>query len=83
MKHPSHSVELTGLTWDHTRGYVPLVAAAQRVGELHPGMTITCIALGETPFTTVGRVVDRPIGIAALEHLRALIALCDPACLHP
>jgi hypothetical protein len=46
MKHPSHSVELTGLTWDHTRGYVPLVAAAQRVGELHPGMTITCIALG-------------------------------------
>lgn len=46
MKHPSHSGELTGLTWDHTRRYVPLVAAAQRFGELHPGMTITCIALG-------------------------------------
>jgi multiple sugar transport system substrate-binding protein len=212
MTHSPHAVELIGLAWDHTRGYVPLVAAAQRFGELHPDVTIAwrkrslkafgdqplldlaqhfdllvidhpfigyaaahgmilpldeylpsafladqedqsvgasyasyhwegrqwalaidaaapvsawrpdllqrtgvrppetwddlielarrrvvalpavaidslmhfymmCIALGETPFTTIGRVVDRQAGIAALEHLRALVALCDPACL--
>ncbi|HEU5015038.1 MAG TPA: extracellular solute-binding protein [Roseiflexaceae bacterium] len=31
---------LRGITWNHTRGYVPLVATAQRFSELHPGVTI-------------------------------------------
>lgn len=35
------SIELSGITWNHTRGYVPLVAAAQRYEELHPGVSIT------------------------------------------
>jgi len=26
---------LTGITWNHTRGYLPLMATAQRFGELH------------------------------------------------
>lgn len=34
-------VELRGITWDHTRGLLPLVAAAQRFGELNPGVKIT------------------------------------------
>jgi multiple sugar transport system substrate-binding protein len=32
---------LKGITWSHSRGYTPLMAAAQRYGELHPGITIT------------------------------------------
>jgi len=28
--------ELTGTTWNHTRGYLPMVATAQRYSELHP-----------------------------------------------
>jgi multiple sugar transport system substrate-binding protein len=30
-------LELTGIAWDHSRAYPPLVAAAQRYEELHPG----------------------------------------------
>ena len=28
------------MTWDHTRGYLPLVATAQRFSELNPGVTV-------------------------------------------
>jgi multiple sugar transport system substrate-binding protein len=31
---------LTGITWNHTRGYLPLVAAAQRVADRDPGVEI-------------------------------------------
>ncbi|MFM9108205.1 MAG: extracellular solute-binding protein [Chloroflexota bacterium] len=31
---------LTGITWNHTRGYLPLVAAAQRFTDRYPGMEI-------------------------------------------
>lgn len=31
---------LRGITWDHSRGYTPLVAAAQRYSELHPHIAI-------------------------------------------
>lgn len=31
---------LKGTTWDHTRGFVPLVATSQRYGELNPGIQI-------------------------------------------
>jgi multiple sugar transport system substrate-binding protein len=33
-------VELTGITWNHTRGYLPMVATAQRFSELHPEVAI-------------------------------------------
>lgn len=33
-------IELTGITWNHTRGYLPMVATAQRFSELHPGVEI-------------------------------------------
>jgi len=33
-------VLLKGITWDHSRGLVPLQAAAQRFGELHPNVQI-------------------------------------------
>src|SRR5579863_8262072 len=31
---------LRGMTWNHTRGFLPLVAAAQRFTELNPGIEI-------------------------------------------
>ena len=33
-------IQLKGITWGHSRGYTPLVAAAQRFSELHPGVSI-------------------------------------------
>ncbi|HYH57009.1 MAG TPA: extracellular solute-binding protein [Anseongella sp.] len=38
---PGDLIELKGITWDHTRGYLPMVATAQRFGEQHPGIRIT------------------------------------------
>lgn len=36
----SHGITLTGITWNHSRGYLPLVATAQRFLELHSDITI-------------------------------------------
>ncbi len=33
-------IELTGITWNHTRGFLPMVATAQRFSELHPEIAI-------------------------------------------
>jgi multiple sugar transport system substrate-binding protein len=33
-------IELRGITWQHTRGYLPMVATAQRFQELHPDVRI-------------------------------------------
>lgn len=33
-------VSLRGMTWDHTRGYLPMVATGQRFHELHPEVDI-------------------------------------------
>src|SRR3954471_5705657 len=32
---------LKGITWNHSRGLVPMVATAQRFSELNPGVEIT------------------------------------------
>ena len=34
-------IELKGITWNHTRGLLPMVASAQRFEELHPGVRIS------------------------------------------
>ena len=36
----AHSAALTGITWNHSRGYLPLVATAQRFMDRDPGVTI-------------------------------------------
>jgi multiple sugar transport system substrate-binding protein len=36
----AHSATLNGITWNHSRGYLPLVATAQRFMDRHPGVTI-------------------------------------------
>ena len=38
---------LTGITWNHTRGYLPLVATAQRFSEMHPEVEIVRQALNQ------------------------------------
>ncbi len=40
-----------------------------------------CLALDEEPFTGPEQVVSYEVGSAALENLRELVSLCDPACL--
>ncbi|HTV39710.1 MAG TPA: ABC transporter substrate-binding protein [Candidatus Sulfotelmatobacter sp.] len=36
----SRAVQLTGIAWDHSRAFPPLVATAQRYEDLHPGVRI-------------------------------------------
>jgi multiple sugar transport system substrate-binding protein len=36
----AHSATLNGITWNHSRGYLPLVATAQRFMDRYPGVTI-------------------------------------------
>ena len=37
---PSGPIELRGIAWNHTRGFLPVVATGQRFEELNPGITI-------------------------------------------
>ena len=34
------AVELTGMTWSHSRGYSSIAAVSQRYEELHPEVTL-------------------------------------------
>ncbi len=40
MATSSPAVELSGITWNHTRGFLPVVATAQRFAELNPHISI-------------------------------------------
>lgn len=77
-------IELTGITWDHTRGYLPMVATAQRFSELHPDISITwhkrsLQQFADAPLASLAArfdllVIDHPsIGEAA--HANLLLAL--------
>ena len=69
-------IELPGITWDHTRGYLPTVATAQRFCELHRGVDIawekrSLQQFGEYPLDQWVEgfdllVIDHPfVGVAA------------------
>ena len=73
-------IELTGITWNHTRGYLPMVATAQRFSELHPDISITWHKRSLQPFADAPlaelasrfdlMVIDHPsIGEAAQHNL--------------
>ena len=49
-------VHLRGMTWDHSRGYDPMVATSQAYAAAHPGVTITWEKRSLQAFA------DRPIG---------------------
>ena len=77
-------IELVGITWNHTRGYLPMIATAQRFSELHPDISITwhkrsLQQFADTPLTDLAArfdlmVIDHPsIGEATDDNL--LLAL--------
>jgi multiple sugar transport system substrate-binding protein len=72
--------ELTGITWNHTRGYLPMVATAQRFTELLPDVSITwqkrsLQQFADTPLSDLASrfdllVIDHPsIGEAVYQGL--------------
>jgi len=72
--------ELTGITWNHTRGYLPMVATAQRFSERHPEIVInwqkrSLQAFADAPLVELASrfdllVIDHPsIGEAARHDL--------------
>jgi multiple sugar transport system substrate-binding protein len=73
-------IELTGITWNHTRGYLPMVATAQRFSELNPEVSIawqkrSLQQFADAPLSDLAArfdlmVIDHPsIGEAAEEEL--------------
>ncbi|WP_114782923.1 ABC transporter substrate-binding protein [Botryobacter ruber] len=52
----SGKIKLRGITWDHSRGLVPMVATAQRFGELHPEVDIQWVKRSLQDFA------DKPLG---------------------
>jgi multiple sugar transport system substrate-binding protein len=69
-------VKLKGITWNHTRGFLPMVATAQRFSELYPHVEITwekrsLQAFGDQPIEQLAThydllVIDHPfVGYAA------------------
>src|SRR5919197_926223 len=77
---------LIGITWNHTRGFLPLVATAQRFAEIHTGVEIvwqkrSLQAFGDQPLEQLAPqfdllVIDHPfVGYAAANPV--ILALDD------
>jgi multiple sugar transport system substrate-binding protein len=85
------TVKLTGISWDHTRGFLPKVATAQRFHELHPHIEIvwqkrSLQEFADYSLAALGRdfdllVIDHPsIGEGARQgYLRSLTDLMPEA----
>jgi multiple sugar transport system substrate-binding protein len=74
----SPMIELDGITWNHTRGYLPLVATAQRFSELHPEITIhwekrSLEKFGDSP---IGPLADR-FDLLVIDHPFIGMAVAD------
>jgi multiple sugar transport system substrate-binding protein len=77
-------ITLRGMTWNHTRGYLPMVATAQRFTELHPDIEIvwekrSLKAFEEFPVEKLAAdydliVIDHPFSGYAARH-RPLLPL--------
>jgi multiple sugar transport system substrate-binding protein len=75
---------LTGITWNHTRGFLPLVATAQRFAEMHPEVEIvwekrSLQAFADSPIERLAEkfdllIIDHPFAGYAAAH-PALLAL--------
>ena len=90
----SQPVQLTGIAWDHSRAFPPLVATAQRYEETHPGVRIrwekrTLDEFGHTPIDQLAPkfdliVIDHPWAGFAFEKnlVHDLKPLLSPATLN-
>ena len=73
----SNQILLRGITWNHTRGYLPMVATGQRFNELHPEVRIewsvrSLQAFADSPLSDLADsfdllVIDHPSISAAAE----------------
>ena len=82
----SSRVSLRGISWNHSRAYPPLVAAAQRFEETHPGVDVrwskrSLHEFGHTSVAALARefdllVIDHPSAGEVLAH-GALLMLED------
>ncbi|QQE77957.1 ABC transporter substrate-binding protein [Alicyclobacillus sp. SO9] len=61
--------KLRGITWNHTRGYVPLVAASQRFSEVNPDIEIEWEkrSLQEFADYPLGKLVDK-FDLLVIDH---------------
>lgn len=70
------TIHLRGIAWNHTRGYVPMVATAQRYHEMYPHVDIqwekrSLQAFADAPIEVLAQtydllVIDHPfVGYAA------------------
>jgi multiple sugar transport system substrate-binding protein len=60
------SIHLTGITWNHSRGFCPVVATAQRYQDLHPHVEITWSKRSLQEFA------DKPL-VALADHFDFLV----------
>lgn len=86
--------EITGITWDHSRAFPPLVATAQRYGEIHSGPPVhwqkrTLDEFGHAPINVLAHrfdliVIDHPWAGFCFEHevVLDLATLASPAALN-
>jgi multiple sugar transport system substrate-binding protein len=75
-------IRLRGLAWDHSRGFTPMAATAQRYGELHPEVAITwekrsLQAFADAPIAQLAESYD----LLVIDHPFAGFAARDPAVL--
>lgn len=71
-------IRLRGIAWNHSRGFTPMVATAQRYGELHPHVEITwekrsLQAFADAPIEKLAEtfdllVIDHPFAGFAARH---------------
>ncbi len=73
------TVKLSGITWNHTRGYLPMVATAQRFTETHPNVEITWHrrSLQEFADFPIERLAER-FDLLVIDHPFAGRAAADP-----
>ena len=74
----ARSVTLTGITWNHTRGYVPMEATAQRFMDVYPHVEIawqkrSLKDFGDFPIQRLAEqfdllIIDHPFARYAAEH---------------
>ena len=88
MKTTEH--QLRGIAWDHSRGFTPMVATAQRYGELHPDVAITwekrsLQAFADSPIEVLAEsfdllVIDHPfVGFAEKHNVLLDLSRLVPA----
>src|SRR5689334_21494859 len=70
-------IHLSGITWDHSRGYDPMVATAEAYSRLHPDVSIewqkrSLKAFGDFPIEKLAQTFD----LLVIDH--PFVGFADP-----